>query len=430
MSAITLRYSLLAMIISSVVMMSWHTTGMNRIYVIDQSTVLEHLVLSDGDHGGNSSASFHWYKGNGILNCEIGDQYEWPYCEVSFLVRPESNPIDLSAFNFARIKIHSKGAGPQNIKIYLRNHNPEYSSKEKDNSLKLNQIQYDVNKEEPILDIPLNTFVVPAWWLNAMGLSSLQAAQEIDRTQYIEVATGDFRQAGSHTLTIESIEFHGKWLSYSQLVSGLLFSWLAYALLLLISSSINIQRRMASERNAKEALLDINQALSLEKLELQEQAQRDHLTGVYNRFGLRKHLLEVAENQTEDKVPFSLILIDIDHFKAINDQHGHDVGDDVLQKFCQFLSSSTREKDIFGRWGGEEFILLCPESRLEQGHQLAENLRLKLVSATWPHDIELTSSFGVAEIRDDEPISSLLKRADTALYRAKNSGRNRVEMDK
>lgn len=417
------------MIIFSVVALMWHSMGMNRVYSIDQYSVMEHLVLSDGDHGGNSSASFQWTNRGGTLNCNIGDQYEWPYCEVSFQIRPQDNTLDLSSFSFARLQIRSEGSGPQNIKIYLRNYNPKYSSVKKDNSLKLNQIQYDPGNEEPILEIPLNTFVVPPWWLNAMGLSSLQAAQEIDRIQYVEIATGDFREAGTHTLIIESIEFHGKWLSYSQIVSAVLIAWLAYALLLVVSSSIKIQHKMASERRSKEALIDINQALSLEKIELQEQAQRDHLTGVYNRLGLRRHLLKALKN-IRPSAPLSLILIDIDHFKSINDQFGHDIGDKVLQSFCQLMSNSTRMSDTFGRWGGEEFILLCPQSRLEQSQKMAENLRIKMTQGNWPKDIKLTSSFGVAEMKPDESISSLLKRADQALYRAKEAGRNRVECDK
>lgn len=430
MSAKALRQSLLTMILLSMVTLTWYTMGMNRVYTLDESAVLEHLVLSDSNHGGNSSAKFHWQQNSGILSCEIGEQYQWPYCEVSFLIRRQDNPLDLSSFSFARLEIYSEGAGPQNIKVYLRNYNPEYSSSTKDNSLKINQIQYDASKEKAVLDIPLNTFVVPAWWLNGMGLSSLQAAQEIDRIQHIEIATGDFREPGPHTLRIENIEFHGKWLSYSQLVSALLITWLAYALLLVASSSAKIKKKIASERRTKEALLDINQALSLEKLELQEQAQRDHLTGVYNRFGLRKHLVDALAKQTSGAAPLTLILIDIDHFKKINDQYGHNVGDTVLKEFCHLLSTSTRESDIFGRWGGEEFILLCPESRLEQSYKLAENLRLKLNSAQWPEGIQLTGSFGVAEIKPNESITSVLKRADEALYRAKDGGRNCVECDK
>lgn len=416
------------MIVLSISMLIWHGAGMNRIYSIDQETVMDQLVLSDGDHGGNSTAVFIWENNNGILDCNIGDQYEWPYCEISFHIASQTNALDLSSFSFARLQIRSQGAGPQNIKVYLRNYNPDYSSTKKDNSLKLNQIQYDTKNEKAVLDIPLNTFVVPPWWLNAMGLSSLQAAQEIDRIQYVEIATGDFREIGPHKVIIESIEFHGKWFSYSQLTSALLIAWLGYALLLVVSSSIKIQHKMASERRSKEALIDINQALSLEKIELQEQAQRDHLTGVYNRLGLRRHLLKALKN-LRPSAPLSLILIDIDHFKSINDKFGHDIGDKVLQSFCQLMSDSTRMSDTFGRWGGEEFILLCPESRLEQSQKMAENLRIKMTQGNWPKDIKLTSSFGVAEMKPDESISSLLKRADQALYRAKEAGRNRVECD-
>ena len=136
--------------------------------------------------------------------------------------------------------------------------------------------------------------------------------------------------------------------------------------MVLIISSYKSRETITSERRTKEALQEINLALSLEKIELEEQAKRDHLTGAFNRFGLRQHLLEAVKAINDCGAELSLILMDIDHFKKINDRYGHDVGDKTLQQFSKLMNSSIRESDTFGRWGGEEFILLCPNSRLEQ----------------------------------------------------------------
>lgn len=425
----SLRKSLVLMMLFSALLLLWHSIGMNRVYHIDRANILQSTTLSDSNQGGNSRATFRWTPKGGELNCEIKEGNQWPYCEISFQIGTEKTAVDLSKFDSAKIHIESTGEGPQNIKIYLRQYNPAYSSADKNNSLKVNQIQYDANTEQQPLNIPLNTFMVPTWWLNEMKLSPLQSAHEIDHVTAVEVATGDFRNIGHHSLIIKGIEFHGKWLPYSQLASGILTAWLMYALALVASSTVNIRSKVISERRTKEALLDINKALSLEKLELQEQAQRDHLTQVYNRFGLRQHLLSAVEMLGPDTTPFSLILIDIDYFKAINDQHGHDIGDEVLIQFSQVLSRSTRQSDTFGRWGGEEFILLCPESRLKPSCTLAENIRTLLCKTQWPLGIELTCSFGVAEVQSNESISSVIKRADNALYQAKEKGRNRVEYD-
>ena len=207
LSSQTLRQSLLLIMLLSALLLAWHSIGMNTVFALNQESTIQLTAFSDRENGGNSSADFHWSEDGGILSCTIKTDYQWPYCEVSFQIRTHDTPLDLTQYDTAHLKIRSLGEGPQNIKIYLRNLNPDYSSADKKNSLKINQIQYDPNKESRPLAIPLDTFVVPAWWLNHMQLSPLYAAQEIDQILFIEIATGDYRQAGPHKVVIESMEF-------------------------------------------------------------------------------------------------------------------------------------------------------------------------------------------------------------------------------
>jgi diguanylate cyclase (GGDEF)-like protein len=119
-------------------------------------------------------------------------------------------------------------------------------------------------------------------------------------------------------------------------------------------------------------------------------------------------------------------MLDLDHFKRINDQHGHPVGDAVLKRFAEIVHANLRGSDIFGRWGGEEFLVIAPHLHLNDAVKMAEKLRHAIEDAGFDDGIRLTTSIGVSEYRTGEPASALIDRADHALYAAKGAGRNRV----
>jgi diguanylate cyclase (GGDEF)-like protein len=122
-------------------------------------------------------------------------------------------------------------------------------------------------------------------------------------------------------------------------------------------------------------------------------------------------------------------MIDIDHFKRINDTFGHLTGDAVLREFVGLVSDNIRKNDVFARWGGEEFMILAPNSELESAGLLAEKLRLIISSARFESDAAVTASFGVAQLKPGDTFDTFTMRADAALYRAKDKGRNRVEVE-
>jgi diguanylate cyclase (GGDEF)-like protein len=123
----------------------------------------------------------------------------------------------------------------------------------------------------------------------------------------------------------------------------------------------------------------------------------------------------------------AVILIDIDFFKSVNDQHGHQVGDQVLIAMANVLRAGTRQVDVVGRWGGEEFLVVCRDTDLNGATMLAEKLRTLIATEHFPVVGSKTASFGVASLRADDTPHTLVSCADEALYRAKNAGRNRVK---
>jgi diguanylate cyclase (GGDEF)-like protein/PAS domain S-box-containing protein len=152
----------------------------------------------------------------------------------------------------------------------------------------------------------------------------------------------------------------------------------------------------------------------------------DQLTQLYNRSYLDMTLTKEINRFKRYQTPMSVIMIDIDYFKEVNDLHGHLSGDMVLIELARILKSNIRTTDTLGRWGGEEFMIICLQNNLNETFQLAEKLRLAIQEHTFPEVGTKTASFGVAAVEPNEDELGLIRRADGALYKAKGSGRNRV----
>lgn len=219
-------------------------------------------------------------------------------------------------------------------------------------------------------------------------------------------------------------------------------------------------RRLSEQTVQLQALNDklhqeIQRRKTLEQ-ELRRMATIDELTEISN----RRHILELGEHEMRrhrrSQKPLSLMLCDLDHFKEINDRHGHAVGDDALRFFAQLFRTELREGDIAGRLGGEEFLGILPQTDLDEAIRVAERLRARLADSPIPavpipgsappdpapksrdpiklspiklSPIKLSISIGVATLTKDEPLNRAIARADHALYRAKHHGRNQVVAD-
>lgn len=158
-------------------------------------------------------------------------------------------------------------------------------------------------------------------------------------------------------------------------------------------------------------------------------AKKDTLTGVWNRAHMQEMARQEMIRQQRYGHSVSLIMADIDYFKKINDSFGHAGGDRVLKEFCRIVQDCIRSSDALGRWGGEEFLLVLPNSAHSGAAELAERIRSQLESHEFSDVHKITASFGVAVYQQDETWEHWLHRADMALYLAKAAGRNRVEME-
>lgn len=176
------------------------------------------------------------------------------------------------------------------------------------------------------------------------------------------------------------------------------------------------------------SLFDITE-LELQRQELEKLATIDPLTGAYNRHHFNTILaFNIRRNQRyHHQRPFSILILDIDYFKSINDTLGHLVGDDLLKQFTERLQMHIRKSDFLARWGGEEFVILAPETDLEQAIQLGEKVRRIIAEHSFRGiDRPITISAGVTQFQMNDTINSIIHRADQALYKAKKAGRNCV----
>ncbi len=189
-------------------------------------------------------------------------------------------------------------------------------------------------------------------------------------------------------------------------------------------SMINNQlANMTRELNKK------NIALEKANATINKLLRSDALTGIANRLYFQEYYQKVQAYAVRHHSSLSLVMADLDHFKEVNDQHGHQVGDQALVEFAKLLQENCREEDLPVRYGGEEFCVLLVAADAEQAYSQAERMRLQVEKATiGEQQLKITASFGLATLMEGESLDGLLKRADEALYQAKNSGRNRVVM--
>jgi diguanylate cyclase (GGDEF)-like protein/PAS domain S-box-containing protein len=228
-----------------------------------------------------------------------------------------------------------------------------------------------------------------------------------------------FQLTGKGNLVGETIELKakhkdGRKLDVEVSLSALWFrnEWHAVG----IVRDISERKRLEEENKRKNA-------------ELRHLAITDVLTNAYNRRYFMQRLEEEIERSKRADRKFSLIMLDIDRFKSINDRFGHNVGDLVLKSTVELIKNRIRKIDILARWGGEEFVILLPDTTVKNAVRLAEELRESLSRIDIPYVGHVTASFGVAGYCPGDTVDTLLQRADNHMYEAKAAGRNCVRYD-
>ncbi|ENM5770000.1 GGDEF domain-containing protein [Vibrio mimicus] len=411
------------------ILLYWQFGSAKRVLVSPQR--FTYFATNDQISGGASTSALLIEGGEAQVRCELlASNYPWPYCGIS--VHINSDPtlgLDLSDIHTIRLNVDLQGPTekPAAMRFYLRNFNPIYSKIDDEYTHKYNGLEYVPGVGKGSIDIPIRSLQVMTWWLVDNKISIDNSAPEFTNINKIEFATGSGSQFGEYQLTIHQVELIGDYIAGEKLFLAMLIMWAATGAWLSILEIRRNRREALLARMRQEHLQRLNHSLHEQNMKYVEMAHRDALTGAINRHGIRDWLQEQARLVRWQLSQFSVLFIDIDYFKQVNDVYGHGLGDDLLREFALVINREIRESDRLVRWGGEEFVVFCAQTGIEQAVELAERLRLRVENHSWIHGDELTCSIGISQM-EDERITETVSRADEALYRAKRLGRNRIEV--
>jgi len=362
-----------------------------------------------------------------------GDGWGWENNQSCLIVKTTSDKsienkavsgLDFGLYDGLRVRIRYEGPA-RHLRIHLRNHNSSYSQKSDVYASKFMSAYVRTNDlNSGSVFVSLSEFSVAEWWVTGINASRELAAPEFDNVIGIGV---DVMVEGLHKVRVERVELEGARISSESFLMALLLFWVAY---LFMEASTRYYQLYTSTRIRERQIYHLaNRAAQLEaeKFELTTRSVTDALTGIFNRAGL---VQQQQRLYSEAHIDFGLMVLDIDNFKKINDTYGHVVGDQILKTFTKLISSSTRKDDIFGRWGGEEFVLVCPHTPPNNLIELGEKLRAEVEHHRFgtAKEINVTISIGVSIVSKNEKFEEVFKRADIALYQAKKT-RNSVTFD-
>ena len=350
------------------------------------------------------------------LEYNVDSSYRRPYAILC--IRPSSEErMDLSWAETIRIT----ASGNEHLLFQIRSYDPAFSSEDDYVSRKYNEALINIDGPSKEVVLSANDFYVPSWWRERYASTNVDGRVNLNAVEWFEFLTS---KSGKGTFSVESISIEGHWIPTAALSQGLLWTWMVFILGWLVYRVQSQRLELARKWTIQEQLRKDNDLLVVQSEKYSEMAKRDPLTGLLNRFGIRDVILGVADQCLKGGEDYSLVLFDLDHFKNINDQHGHSYGDKVLCDIARITRLRLRVKDSIARWGGDEFLIVLPNTQAHQAAKLAEYLRQEFAKAS----LEYTCSFGVCQADHNEGFSETLKRADAAMYRSKHSGRSTVKI--
>lgn len=418
---------LLAILLTVIAIAAKHVLPQRSLSIVPLGQADTDYFLLDQDH-----PNAYWVDRDKFhFHCVFKEHDKDRSCNIIFMLTKDS-VVGTNLQEFDNINLDIKYSGPaKTLRMAIRNFDPRFSIRENSNSSKFNFIYMRTKDLQTPLQLKLSELTVADWWVSQFDLPRDQTHPDFRNAITLAFDIEGDLSGTEHDIQINKLEFTGSWVSTENWYLTILLAWLGFGTLFAFIRLIRLQRAEKQQLAKISDLVVTNSQLRTETDRFRKLSTVDALTNAFNRHGIEQIIesLEIRLNAT------SIIMLDIDHFKRINDRRGHDTGDRVLQKISEIILKSTRNTDKLGRWGGEEFILICPNTSVGLAMALAEKLRLVVFDTVFEPDnpIAVTASFGVAAVLPNEAFASAFKRADEALYEAKALGRNCVivaEQDK
>lgn len=402
-----------------------YENGLDNIEFLKLSDFPYVIAQSDSVDGGGSAVKLTRTDSSVIMDYELREGYAYPYAGVKiFLGDGKVRGKDLSHYDSIFVWVKPRGEG--SVRLYMRGYDSAIYRDGDETSLKFNEIEFfPLNETYPAVFVP-QEFRVAGWWVAQNEVDVHKARVDLSNIPLIEIQTGTNAPLGYGTLEIRGLCFKGKKIAKEDLTTGIVGVWFVTFFMILVIRFFDYSRERAAAKKKREELEKNLKALEIEKTEYEKSSKEDPLTGCLNRAGFSSILMREQENLVKNDSPVSFVILDIDHFKHINDQYGHSVGDEVLVYLCKLIQSKIRNTDALVRWGGEEFVILCSDTPIQNAQFLAEKLRMAIENTQLIKQQQVTCSFGIAEMVAGEDPKRLFERADKALYASKENGRNRV----
>ncbi len=290
---------------------------------------------------------------------------------------------------------------------------------------KYQEVNLKLTNQPRVYRFSKESFRVPLWRVEEYAVSLKDVAPTFDQISRIEFCLNSSKSAGECSLLVESITFHGDYIPQTTFLKAVVLFWAGTGIALLVFVLVGQRQNLESAKQTQQQLAHENASLNIQTKELAAASRMDPLTKLLNRRGMREPATVALEGLREHQQKLSVIIFDVDNFKAINDTKGHAYGDEVLVNIANAATETIGDSETLARWGGEEFLVLCNGSDDSQAAELAERLRSKFET-----DLGVTCSFGVCEVSVDDELKDAIDEADGCLYEAKRSGRNCVRVAK
>ena len=375
--------------------------------------------LGDQPQGGTSTVTpdpkrpLHW-------RCDLGAAYAYRYCYFELLLdhKTPDKGYDLSRLESLVIDLDYQGP-LDTFRISFKNFDPRYSTPGVPDTLKFNKVEVSTKSGHNSIELKTSDFAVAEWWVTQNKIKPSQSHVQLDNVTEIQFQTGTAAPPGAYYFQVKGITLRERLITQAAWYGMILAVWAGLICAYLLFRMLKLRREMEQRRQSQAAALRLAQYA-------EESARHDYLTKLFNRAGIIDLYHAMAMDRRGDS-GYAVILLDVDHFKRVNDRFGHSAGDQVLAMVADILTSNTRSGDIVGRWGGEEFLLVCGIADVEGALSIANKLRASIEAHDFPMIGRITASLGVyCGLGKMDALEQLVSYADAALYVAKEQGRNRV----
>ncbi len=410
---------------ATVIALTAYQKGLNDIMFLNLSDYPYIIAQTDSADGGNSAVKLIRTDSSVVVDYELREGYAYPFAGIKILLGDgRTKGLDISHYDSIFVWVKPRGEGT--VRLYMRSYDPSIYREDDETSLKFNELEFfPLEETYPAVFVP-QEFRVASWWVAQNEINVHKARVDLSNVPLIEIQTGTNAPLGYGTMEIRGLRFKGKKIAWADLVTIIVAIWFVTFLIILIIRFFDYSRERAANKKKREELEKNLKALEIEKTEYEKSSKEDPLTGCLNRAGFSSVLMREQENLVKNGSPVSFVILDIDHFKDVNDTWGHNVGDEVLVNLTKLIQGKIRNTDALVRWGGEEFVILCGDTPIQNAQFLAEKLRHAIETTQLIKQQVVTCSFGIAEMIAGEDPKRLFDRADKALYASKEGGRNRV----